>query len=97
MFISDNKCIICASYADHYRVSLGSYSLGGISSSNLHNLFPINGRVNEKKSKSQSFDRRWGITIITAIVGFMSGSLSLGVIVGVVLDKISSLDTGVKN
>ncbi len=47
--------------------------------------------------KSQSFDRRWVITIITAIVGFMSGSLSLGVIVGVVLDKISSLDTGVKN
>lgn len=38
--------------------------------------------------KPQSFDRRWIITIITAIVGFASGSLSLGVVVGVVLDKI---------
>lgn len=38
--------------------------------------------------KPQSFDRRWIITIITAIVGFMSGSLSLGVVVGVVLDKM---------
>jgi SulP family sulfate permease len=38
--------------------------------------------------KPQSFDRRWIITLITAIVGFMSGSLSLGVVVGVVLDKI---------
>jgi len=55
------------------------------------------GVLNEKKSKSQSFDRRWGIAVITAIVGFMSGSLSLGVNVGVVLDKIASLDTGVKN
>ena len=40
--------------------------------------------------KPQSFDRRWIITIITAIVGFMSGSLSLGVVVGVVLDKIAA-------
>jgi len=39
--------------------------------------------------KPQSFDRRWVITIITAIVGFMSGSLSLGVVVGVILDKIT--------
>jgi len=38
--------------------------------------------------KPQSFDRRWIITIITAIVGFASGSLSLGVVVGVVLDKM---------
>lgn len=38
--------------------------------------------------KPQSFDRRWIITLITAIVGFMSGSLSLGVVVGVVLDKM---------
>lgn len=38
--------------------------------------------------KPQSFDRRWIITLITAIVGFMSGSLSLGVVVGVVLDKV---------
>jgi SulP family sulfate permease len=40
--------------------------------------------------KPQSFDRRWIITLITAIVGFMSGSLSLGVVVGVVLDKMVS-------
>ena len=40
--------------------------------------------------KPQSFDRRWVITIITAIVGFASGSLSLGVVVGVVLDKMVS-------
>ena len=40
--------------------------------------------------KPQSFDRRWIITLITAIVGFASGSLSLGVVVGVVMDKISS-------
>lgn len=40
--------------------------------------------------KPQSFDRRWVITIITAIVGFMSGSLSLGVVVGVILDKIAA-------
>jgi len=39
--------------------------------------------------KPQSFDRRWVITVITAIVGFMSGSLSLGVVVGVILDKIA--------
>ncbi len=38
--------------------------------------------------KPQSFDRRWIITLITAIVGFISGSLSLGVVVGVVLDKV---------
>lgn len=38
--------------------------------------------------KPQSFDRRWVITLITAIIGFMSGSLSLGVVVGVVLDKV---------
>ncbi len=40
--------------------------------------------------KPQSFDRRWIITIITAIIGFASGSLSLGVVVGVVLDKMIS-------
>ena len=40
--------------------------------------------------KPQSFDRRWVITVITAIIGFVSGSLSLGVIVGVVLDKIAT-------
>jgi len=40
--------------------------------------------------KPQSFDRRWIITLITAIVGFVSGSLSLGVVVGMILDKISS-------
>lgn len=38
--------------------------------------------------KPQSFDRRWVITLITAIIGFISGSLSLGVVVGVVLDKV---------
>ena len=38
--------------------------------------------------KPQSFDRRWIVTIITAIVGFASGSLSLGVVVGVILDKM---------
>ena len=40
--------------------------------------------------KPQSFDRRWVVTIITAIVGFVSGSLSLGVIVGVILDKMAA-------
>jgi SulP family sulfate permease len=40
--------------------------------------------------KPQSFDRRWVITVITAIVGFMSGSLSLGVVVGVILDKMAA-------
>lgn len=40
--------------------------------------------------KPQSFDRRWVITIITAIVGFVSGSLSVGVVVGVILDKIAA-------
>ena len=40
--------------------------------------------------KPQSFDRRWAITIVTAIVGFISGSLTLGVVVGVVLDKIAA-------
>ena len=40
--------------------------------------------------KPQSFDRRWVITIITAIVGFVSGSLTLGVVVGVVLDKMAA-------
>jgi SulP family sulfate permease len=40
--------------------------------------------------KPQSFDRRWVITIITAMVGFISGSLSLGVVAGVVLDKMAS-------
>jgi sulfate permease, SulP family len=40
--------------------------------------------------KPQSFDRRWIITVITAIIGFVSGSLSLGVIVGVILDKIAA-------
>jgi SulP family sulfate permease len=41
--------------------------------------------------KPQSFDRRWVITVITTIVGFMSGSLTLGVIVGVVLDKMVTM------
>lgn len=41
--------------------------------------------------KPQSFDRRWVITVITTIVGFMSGSLALGVIVGVVLDKMVTM------
>jgi SulP family sulfate permease len=40
--------------------------------------------------KPQSFDRRWVITIITAIVGFVSGSLSLGVVAGVILDKMAA-------
>ena len=40
--------------------------------------------------KPQSFDRRWIITLVTAIVGFISGSLSLGVVVGVILDKMVS-------
>ena len=39
--------------------------------------------------KPQSFDRRWVVMMITAIVGFVSGSLSLGVIVGVVLDRFA--------
>lgn len=40
--------------------------------------------------KPQSLDRRWVITILTAIIGFVSGSLSLGVVAGVILDKIAS-------
>ena len=40
--------------------------------------------------KPQSFDRRWVITIITAIVGFVSGSLTLGVVAGVILDKMAA-------
>jgi SulP family sulfate permease len=40
--------------------------------------------------KPQSFDRRWVIMIITAIVGFVSGSLTLGVVAGVVLDKMAA-------
>jgi sulfate permease, SulP family len=40
--------------------------------------------------KPQSLDRRWVITIITAIIGFVSGSLSLCVVAGVILDKIAS-------
>jgi SulP family sulfate permease len=40
--------------------------------------------------KPQSLDRRWVITIITAIIGFVSGSLSLGVVAGVILDKVAS-------
>ena len=40
--------------------------------------------------KPQSFDRRWVVTIITAIVGFVSGSLTMGVVVGVVLDKMAA-------
>jgi SulP family sulfate permease len=40
--------------------------------------------------KPQSFDRRWIIMLITAVVGFVSGSLTLGVVVGVVLDRIAS-------
>lgn len=40
--------------------------------------------------KPQSFDRRWVVTIITAIVGFVSGNLSFGVILGVILDKIAA-------
>ena len=39
--------------------------------------------------KPLSFDRRWIITMITAIVGFVSGNLSLGVVVGVVLNKLA--------
>ena len=38
--------------------------------------------------KPQSFDKKWMITIITTAVGFVSGSLSLGVVAGVILDKI---------
>lgn len=41
--------------------------------------------------KPQSFDRRWILTLITAVVGFVSGNLSLGVIVGVVLDRFASV------
>ena len=40
--------------------------------------------------KPQSFDRRWVVTIITAIVGFVSGSLTMGVVVGVILDKMAA-------
>jgi len=40
--------------------------------------------------KPQAFDKRWIITIITAIVGFVSGSLSLGVLIGLIIDKLIS-------
>lgn len=40
--------------------------------------------------KPQSLDKRWVITILTALIGFVSGSLSLGVVAGVILDKIAS-------
>lgn len=39
--------------------------------------------------KPQSFDRRWIITLITAMVGIVSGSLSLGVVAGVILDSVA--------
>jgi SulP family sulfate permease len=39
--------------------------------------------------KPQSFDRRWVIMVITAMVGFLSGSLSLGVVAGVILDSVT--------
>lgn len=38
--------------------------------------------------KPQSFDKKWMITIITTAVGFVSGSLTLGVVAGVILDKV---------
>jgi SulP family sulfate permease len=38
--------------------------------------------------KPQAFDKKWLTTIITAITGFASGNLSLGVIVGVLIDKV---------
>ena len=37
--------------------------------------------------KPQAFDKRWLVTIITTSVGFLSGNLSLGIIVGLVLNK----------
>jgi SulP family sulfate permease len=39
--------------------------------------------------KPKAFDRQWVITIITAVIGFASGNLSLGVVSGVILDKLS--------
>ena len=39
----------------------------------------------------QSFDRRWVITILTALSGFASGSLYLGVISGVIVDKFAAM------
>ena len=38
--------------------------------------------------KPQAFDKRWIVTIITTLVGFVSGSLSLGIIVGLLIDRI---------
>jgi len=38
--------------------------------------------------KPQAFDKRWMVTIITTIVGFVSGSLSLGIIIGLLIDRI---------
>jgi SulP family sulfate permease len=38
--------------------------------------------------KPQAFDKRWLITIITTLVGFFSGSLTLGIIVGLALFKL---------
>ena len=38
--------------------------------------------------KPKAFDKRWLVTIITTSVGFLSGNLSLGIIVGLVFSKL---------
>ena len=39
-------------------------------------------------STPQAFDKHWFVTLITIAVGFLSGNLSLGIIVGMILNKL---------
>lgn len=41
--------------------------------------------------KPRAFDKHWFITIITIATGFLSGNLSLGIIVGMVIDKLMGM------
>ena len=38
--------------------------------------------------KPQAFDKRWLVTIITTSVGFLSGNLSLGIVIGILSSKL---------
>jgi len=38
--------------------------------------------------KPKAFDKRWLVTIITISIGFLSGNLSLGIIIGLVCNKL---------
>lgn len=41
--------------------------------------------------KPRAFDKHWFVTIITIATGFLSGNLSLGIIVGMVIDKLMGM------